>query len=126
MGVNCNIIITFDSNDIEGQQYLRLAINKHLEIPHDHETKIFPIGNRAWEPTDLDTIVICMKDWYEEECQAFFNFLRTLQWPAPKSVQIYYREACPVVRPFTAFYLFQNVTLTDYSIISHNPLRYGP
>lgn len=110
MGINCNIIITYDSDTDEN---VRLSINQYLNIPPGVETQIVPVGNRAWDPTDLQTIVVCMKSWHEEECQQFFTFLRTLPFKNRKSVQIYYAEAASRVVPFTSFNLFQNITLSD-------------
>jgi hypothetical protein len=111
MGINCNIIITFENS--YGDDSQRLAINQYLGMPDANRTFIHPIGGRAWEPTDLDTIVVCVKSWHEEECQEFFKFLRSLHWPEQTSVQIYYAAASLYPVEFTYFKLFQNVTLTD-------------
>lgn len=88
MGVQCNIILTYYT---ERHHEIEKIID-HLGVPKDADTEINPIGDRGWGPADMQSQVICMKDWYEAECQAFIVFLSTIAWDSPDTVQVYY---CP-------------------------------
>jgi|SRR6185503_3422849 len=108
MGVNCNIIITWAS-DVSVHFDPSEKIKEYLKISSQHSSSIEPIGNRAWEPEDTDCEIVCMKDWFEEECQKFFEFLGTLPWNFYRdTVQIYYRPADFRNNPF----IYRNLDTT--------------
>jgi len=89
MGMQCNIILSYHTHlDIDNENFIIDKI-RGFGVPMQG-LKIQNEGNRAFEPT---MHVICMKNWHEEECDNFFNFLRTIEWDFPESVQIYYTPA---------------------------------
>jgi hypothetical protein len=107
MGVQCNIILTYYTES--KWDYIREKINGYLGSDYIKENDWpieSPAGDRAWGPTDLQTHVICMKNWEESECFAFFVFLKTMEWDFPETVQIYYAPAS-----FKNYELFKCINL---------------
>jgi hypothetical protein len=107
MGIQCNIILTYTT---DGDDTEIVEVKKHLNT--SGESTINAIGNRAWGPADgeMSTHVICMKNWYEEECEDFIKFLKTIKWKYPDTVQVYYSPASSSsFEPFICVNLFETV-----------------
>ena len=89
MGVQCNFIITWYEED---GPYAEVLIYNFLKYG-TATSAIAAGGTRNWGPGDLQTEVICMKDWFEDECQRFIAFLKTITWEYPDTVQLYWQPA---------------------------------
>jgi hypothetical protein len=108
MGVQCSIILTYNSG--RNQDEIDKQIRHFIGMPEDERSHIEAMGDRNWGPTDLNTEVICMRDWFEAECQIFFLFLKSLEWENKETVQIYY---CPASYHSDGYELFRYVKLFE-------------
>lgn len=94
MGKNCNIIITYYTENFTEQNEISKILGVEEINYFDNNSEIKSAGNRAWSPCDMQTHVICMKDWGTKECKDFIKKLRNqVNWQFLKTVQIYYLPA---------------------------------
>ncbi len=94
MGVQCTILVSYYEVDPEKTIWPRIADYLHRDVSElaesDNRWTDLIIGNRG---TEVDFMLICMKDWDVVMCQAFFQFLTELEWSHRESVQLYWQPS---------------------------------
>lgn len=88
MGKQATIILSYYTerwNEVdEIKQLLNYPADAHFE------TEVTALGNRAFNPGDLEFYIFSMKSWEESECLLFIDDLRKINWHFPDTVQVYF------------------------------------